>query len=168
MDVYRGIRSGYVIQCEHGYFAGGWAYDNDGNKIKQFKVTGGKGHHTNFIKAVRSRKVSDLNADILEGHLSTALCHMGNISYRLGVKSSPEQIKEAIQANKEALKTFESFQEHLFANWIDLSKTQAVLGPWLKMDPEKEEFVGDFPARWANELLRRDYYREPFVVPEKV
>jgi len=41
-------------------------------------------HRQNFIKAVRSRNLSDLNADILEGHLSSSLCHLANISYRLG------------------------------------------------------------------------------------
>jgi hypothetical protein len=41
-------------------------------------------HRENFFKAVRSRKVSDLTADILEGHLSSSLCHLANISYRLG------------------------------------------------------------------------------------
>ena len=44
----------------------------------------GDGHFGNFIAAVRSRKADDLNADILEGHYSTALCHLANISYRLG------------------------------------------------------------------------------------
>ena len=171
MDHYRGIRSGNIIQCEHGYFAGGrgggWAYDNDGKKIKQFPGDGGGGHQANFIKAMRSRKVNDLNADIVEGHLSAALCHMANISYQLGQQSSPEQIKEIIRGNKEALETFERLQAHLAANEVDLKKTPAVLGPWLKWDLGKEKFVGDFPARWANELLRREY-REPFVVPEKV
>ncbi len=38
----------------------------------------------NFIQAVRSRKVSDLHAEIEEGHLSSALVHLANISYRLG------------------------------------------------------------------------------------
>ncbi|UCG55683.1 MAG: Gfo/Idh/MocA family oxidoreductase, partial [Phycisphaerales bacterium] len=38
MDAYRGTRAGVVVQCENGYFVGGWAYDNDGKKIKQFKV----------------------------------------------------------------------------------------------------------------------------------
>jgi predicted dehydrogenase len=38
-------------------------------------------HAANFIKAVRSRKPADLNADILEGHLSSALCHLANASY---------------------------------------------------------------------------------------
>jgi hypothetical protein len=40
-------------------------------------------HFTNFIDCVRSRKWQDLNADILEGHLSTSLCHLGNIACRL-------------------------------------------------------------------------------------
>ncbi len=45
---------------------------------------GDEGHFENFIKAVRSRNVKDLNADIEQGHLSTALCHLCNISYRVG------------------------------------------------------------------------------------
>jgi len=179
MDHYRGIRSGNIIQCEHGYFAGGrgggWSYDNDGKKIRQFVGDGGGGHQANFIKAMRSRKVSDLNADILEGHLSAALCHLANTSYRLGQQSSPEQIRETIQGNKvgdsilpgEAPETFERLETHLAANEVDLKKMPAFLGPWLKWDSEREKFVGGFPARWANELLRRDY-RRPFVVPEKV
>ena len=39
-------------------------------------------HFENFRKAVLSRRVSDLNCDVLEGHLSAALCHLANISYR--------------------------------------------------------------------------------------
>lgn len=38
----------------------------------------------NFIKAVRSRKREEMNADIEEGHLSCALMHLSNISYRVG------------------------------------------------------------------------------------
>ena len=41
-------------------------------------------HFQNFIDAVRSRKTADLKAPIEEGHFSTALCHLGNISYRVG------------------------------------------------------------------------------------
>jgi len=41
-------------------------------------------HFVNFIDSVRSRKWQDLNADILEGHLSTAMMHLGNIAYRTG------------------------------------------------------------------------------------
>ncbi len=41
-------------------------------------------HFQNFIDCVRSRRWQDLHADIQEGFMSTALCHLGNISYRLG------------------------------------------------------------------------------------
>ena len=36
------------------------------------KFNGGGDHFGNFVNAVRSRKHEDLNADILEGHLSSA------------------------------------------------------------------------------------------------
>ena len=40
-------------------------------------------HFTNFIDCVRSRRWQDLHSDILEGHLSSSLCHLGNIACRL-------------------------------------------------------------------------------------
>ncbi|MFC2124037.1 Gfo/Idh/MocA family protein [Bacteroidota bacterium] len=40
-------------------------------------------HYNNFIECVKSRNWQNLNADILEGHLSTSLCHLGNIATRL-------------------------------------------------------------------------------------
>jgi predicted dehydrogenase len=44
----------------------------------------GGSNWANFIQVMRSRKLSDLNADIEEGYLSTQLVHLANISYRLG------------------------------------------------------------------------------------
>ncbi len=41
-------------------------------------------HYQNFAEAVRSRDRSTLNAEIRETALSTALCHLGNIAYRVG------------------------------------------------------------------------------------
>ncbi len=41
-------------------------------------------HYANFIEAVRTRNRALLNAEIEQTHLSTALCHLGNIAYRLG------------------------------------------------------------------------------------
>ena len=43
-------------------------------------------HIANFLKAVRSRNPRDLTCDIEEGHISAALVHMANISYRTGRK----------------------------------------------------------------------------------
>ncbi|MEJ2702131.1 MAG: Gfo/Idh/MocA family oxidoreductase [Sedimentisphaerales bacterium] len=163
---YRKTRAPVVIECEGGYYAGGWVCDNEGKRIKQFKETGGAGHHTNFIKAVRSRKVSDLNADILQGYLSTAACHLGNISYRIGREATRDDIVDSLKGNDVLLEAFESFQEHLLMNVVDVLKTPRILGPWVTMDPDTERFVGDFSDQ-ANTLLSRNY-REPFVVPEKV
>jgi hypothetical protein len=167
MDNLRGVNDGGVIvECENGYFAGGWAYDRDGKKIKQFHLTEGAGHHENFIQAVRSRKVSDLNADVLEGHLSSALCHMGNVSYRLGKEAARSRIVEQFENNKDIGEAFERFQEHLLVNGVDVKQTPRMLGPWLTMDPQTERFTGEF-AEEAN-VLARGTYREPFVVPEQV
>ncbi len=166
MDDYHGTRAPVIIHCENGYVAGGWAYDNDGKKIRQFGLTEGTGHHENFIKAVRSRKVSDLNADVLEGYLSSALCHMGNISYRLGQTASRDEIVERIGGNKELTESFERFQDHLLLNGVDLKQTPRVLGPWLTLDPQTERFTGEF-AEEANKLVRGSY-RAPFIVPEQV
>jgi predicted dehydrogenase len=167
MDKYKGASIGVVVDCEHGHvvipsYESATAFDNDWKEIKKFK--GSASHYDNFIKAVRSRKSSDLNADILEGHLSSALCHTGNISYRLGSQESPESIREKIKGDKEAQESFERCTEHLHANGVDLEATKPVLGMSLKMNPKKENFGGNGAA---NKLLTREY-REPFVVPQKV
>ncbi|HLB75376.1 MAG TPA: hypothetical protein VJJ98_15245, partial [Sedimentisphaerales bacterium] len=169
MDNFRGTQIGVVVQCENGYYAagegGGWIYDNDDKKVKQLTGSGGE-HHQNFIDAVRSRKVSDLNADIEKGHLSSALCHMGNTSYRLGKKMSVDEIKKAIGDNAEMMDSLERMLAHLAANEVDLTAEPLTLGPMLTMDPEKEQYVGEY-SEWANMYLKRNY-REPFVVPDKV
>jgi predicted dehydrogenase len=41
-------------------------------------------HLANFLSAMRSRKYQDLHADVDIGRLSADLCHLANISYRLG------------------------------------------------------------------------------------
>ncbi len=46
--------------------------------------TGTDNHYANFIEAVRADDFMHLTADIIEGHMSTAMCHLGNISNRLG------------------------------------------------------------------------------------
>ena len=59
-------------------------------------------HFANFLQAVRSRRVSDLNCDVLEGHLSAALCHMANISYRVGRGLEFDAAKERFMNDNEA------------------------------------------------------------------
>ena len=170
MDAFRGIRVGFVVQCENGYYAGGfsggWVYDNKGEKIRQFAQNGSDKHQANFIAAVRSRKLSDLNCEIAEGHLSSALCHMANVSYRVGKQVPQQDPADAIKSNPLAVEALEKMKAHLEANDVDLRKTPLSVGPWLEMDVAAERFTGPFAAE-ANKLVRREY-RKPFEIPDVV
>ncbi len=124
----------------------------------------GGNHFSNFIAAVRSRKRSDLNAEILEGHLSSAHCHLANISYRLGEEVPFNPRTKVFGDNKEAYETLGRMEEHLKENGVNLAETTCRVGPKLIVDEENEKIVNN---EKANKLLTRDY-RKPFVVPDKV
>lgn len=174
MDAYRGIRIGLTVQCEGGYFAGGASgggvYDNAGRKLKQFSSPGGGGHQANFIAAMRSRKPSDLAAPVEGGHISSALCHIANISYRLGKVTANAAIQEAVRAHEPTKDSHSRMLEHLAANGVNANSVPAVVGPTLQIGAGNESFVSQDKydiGFWANTLLRREY-RKPFVVPEVV
>ncbi len=63
---------------------------------------GGGDHFANFVEAVQARDRSKLHAEITEGHLSSALCHLGNISYRLGRALKFDPSKEKFLSDSEA------------------------------------------------------------------
>jgi hypothetical protein len=138
------------------------AFDLDGKVIKTFE--GGDSHYANFVKAVRSRKMEDLNADILEGHLSSALCHLGNVSYRLGTEQPFNKKSNAFGDDKEAAETLGRMEEHLKENMVPLDETKCRVGRSLKFDTKKESFVDD---KDANAMLTREY-RKGFEVPAKL
>jgi predicted dehydrogenase len=119
-----------------------------------------------FINAVRSRKPEDLNADVEIAHYSAALCHLPNISYRLGEKLPFNKAAGRIGDNKEVVATFENLRENLQGVGVKLEETEYQLGRTLTLDPQAERFTGE-GADKANALLTREY-RAPFVVPEKV
>jgi predicted dehydrogenase len=167
MDNYQGAQIGVVIHCEGGRvvvpnYSSATAFDKAGKEIRKFE--GATSHYENFIKAVRSRRHTDLNADILEGHLSSALCHTGNISYSLGRKASQDEIREILAADADAAEAFDRMAEHVRANGVDLGQTPLTMGASLRMNPRTERFK---QSKAANALLTREY-RAPFVVPERV
>lgn len=167
MDRYRGGSVAVVVECEGGHvlvpnYNSAIAYDKDGTELKRWNGT--RNHYENFIAAVRSRQVEDLTADILEGHLSSALCHTGNISHQLGKEQSVGAIREQIREHASLEEAYDRMVEHLQANEVDLDADRITLGVGLRMDPSSERFRGN---REANRLLTREY-RAPFVVPEVV
>ncbi len=135
------------------------AFTPDGQVIARF--AGGEDHFGNFIQAVRSRSPEHLTADILEGHLSSALCHLGNISYRLGTLEPFRRKPRAFADDKEAAETFARMEEHLQGNGMALDGLQYHLGRKLAFDSATERFPNDSQA---NELLTREY-RKGFEVP---
>jgi predicted dehydrogenase len=62
----------------------------------------GQVHFQNFIDCVRSRKSDQLKAAIEEGHLSTTLCHLGNISYRVNRSVQFDGARERFVGDDEA------------------------------------------------------------------
>jgi hypothetical protein len=60
--------------------------ESEGKGVDVTSTVGGDSsdHWANFIDAIRSEKDETLNCDIIEGHFSSALSHLANISYRLG------------------------------------------------------------------------------------
>jgi len=171
MDSILNTRLGAAIHCEGGYFAGahlsGAAFDTQGKKIREFGPTTWEamdsGHLANFVAATRSRKAEDLNADVLQGHLSATCCHLANISHRLGKTATPEAVADKTKIDPVLSDAVTRYHDHLRANEIDVAGHE-ILGPALSFDPKLERFTGEFGGQ-ANTLLRRNY-RAPFAVPE--
>lgn len=166
-DKYRGAAVGNVFHCTDGdlvitSYNEAIAYSPKGEVIKKF--SGGGDHFANFVKAVRNNKSTDLNADILQGHLSSALCHLGNISYRLGTDAEFDKVRSTLGDDKAVVETLERTQAHLKSNSALTDGTKYRVGKVLKVDPAKENFPGD---NEANAFLTRDY-RKGFEVPAKV
>lgn len=136
-------------------------YSPKGEVIKKFKASGD--HFGNFVDAVRIRKPEVLNADIEEGHYSSALCHLGNISYRLGTQQPFNKKTNAFGDDKDAMESLSTMEEHLKGASVPLDATSYLLGRKLTIDPQKET-IGD---KEAAPMLTREY-RAPYVVPEKV
>jgi len=165
MDRYRGSQVGVIVQCEQGHvlvpdYVQATAFDGDGEVVNHWNGAGN--HFLNFIQAVRSHKVSDLSADILEGHISSSLCHTGNISHRLGNKVPASVIRKEIESNERLTDSFQRMADHLEANEVNVEEDTITLGPWLEIDPTSERFNN---SDQANDLLARDC-RKPFVVPD--
>jgi len=174
-DHFRGTRYGTIYQCEDGYFTGGrhggWAYDNQGQKIKQFPGDGGKEHVPNFIQAVRSRNKDNLIAEIGDAYLSAVLCHLANISWRTGQIADPENTRKALEGIPEAAEAFQRMTQHLKANEIDSQKEPVITGPWLKLNRDFSRFddLHNNPnQKQITEALLTKSYRKPFVVPDAV
>lgn len=163
---------GNILHFEEGIVAGGKLFKPGSDKAEALpKVEApdkrgiGGGIFGNFIAAVRSRKQSSLDADILEGHYSSAICHLANISYRLGEAVPFNPRTRALGDNREVVDTLERMEEHLATgNGLKLDGEKCRLGRKLLVNAASETIEGDPEAA---KLLTRNY-RKPFAIPAKV
>jgi predicted dehydrogenase len=167
MDDYLGSRIGVIVHCEGGTlripdYTRAIAYDKDGKEIRRFE--GACDHFANFIDAVRSRKPADLRAEVQQGHLSSALCHLGNVSHRLGQQCGEAEIGKTLGAFAGAAEAGERLCAHLRKNGVDLDRDRLRLGATLTLDVAKERFVDNAAA---NRMATREY-RAGFELPEQI
>jgi len=166
-DPWRGVSIGNLFECANGWlavtsYANATAFSPQGEVVERFSGAGD--HMRNFLDAVRRRDGGRQNGAIAEAHLSAALAHLGNISYRLGKAgpfdpSSPP--KDLPAAAREA---FDRMSDHLRGNGLDSGNAKLTAGRLLSIDPAGEAFRDD-PE--AGRFLTRDY-RKPFVLPGRV
>jgi predicted dehydrogenase len=162
MDSYKGQQIGNLIEYEGGWLAGGHddqchIHDSTGKRVKSFK--GGRSHFQNWIDAIRSGK-QDPGHSAESGHLSSALAHIGNISWDLGRPASAADVKAAFTGDA-AADAVDRMAAHLAANGVDLEKSPIRLGAALALGGEK--FTGSH-ADQANALLKGSY-RPGFELP---
>ena len=162
VPTFRGVRTDTCVECDGGYvmMRSGVARDKNGKVVKRFKKGGN--HFANFIAALRSGRREDLNADVLEGHRSTAVPHLGNISLRLGEKALPDTMRKQVADTPDFAAALEDLLVHLQANGVDTNTKAVTLGPWLEVDRENECFKGNDAA---NQLVH-GMYRAPWVISE--
>jgi len=163
----RGIDIGAIIYGENGFMvvtqpSTAIVYDLDGNQIRRFNQ--GETHMANWISAIRSGRREDLNADVLEGHLTAALCHLANISYRMGAQQPFEPRRNTFGDSANAQNTMVLMEEHLADNAVALASTNMTVGPRLTVHPTNENFPGNAAA---NALLTRPQYRKGFEIPAR-
>ncbi len=168
-DGFRGQGVGNVFHLEQGVIAGNRFFargEGAGEAIPNMNVQRGPGgsHFANFIAAVRSRRVQDLNADILDGHYSSALCHLANISYQLGTPAAFNPRTRAFGDNADANEAVARMEAHLTGHNLTLADQRLHVGRRLEIEAGSENFNGNAEA---NRLLTRQY-REGFAVPERV
>jgi len=166
-----GPGSGYMAFCEGGRFEGqrgrAVAFDNDGKVIKSFKGNAGNGlHQANFIDAVRSRKSSDLNAEVSIGNDTTGWCNLANVSYQTGKTFSFADAKQVKVGSQIWQSVLGDMTKLLKAHGKNIESSEIKLSPLLTINPKTEQFVGD-NAEAANPLLKREY-RKGYEVPEIV
>ncbi|MCA9319844.1 MAG: Gfo/Idh/MocA family oxidoreductase [Planctomycetes bacterium] len=169
MDALHGASVGVIVECEGGRvvipsYTGGVAYDSEGKEIRRFRGGNDRFHYENFVQAVRDGRPGDLNGGLEEAHVSSAICHLGGISYRCGEDQALDRVREVTASDTDLTLALDRTIRHCDANGLASVSLPWRLGADLRLDPARETIVG---SETACALLTRDY-REGFGLPATV
>lgn len=156
---------------EDGYIDGNNFIAADGTREKIGDLPGVAapnpgGQFGNFLNCVRDNTPEKLNAPIAEGQYSAAVCHLGNLSYRLGKPASLAECRKAVGDNSQLQTTIDETLDNVqnyFGDAVNVEKEIPwVCGEKISINNETNQF-DDNPT--ANALLTRPE-RAPFIVPK--
>ena len=116
------------------------AHDREGKVVREFK--GADRMMQNFIDAVRSRKTAELYGPMEEGHISSALCHLGGISHALGRAAAPTEIAQQLPKHARLAEATERLLAHATVNQVDFSRTPLLLGATLTLAARRRTVHG--------------------------
>jgi predicted dehydrogenase len=152
--------------------------DREGMPVKTIPGDGNhfEKHVANFLAAVRAHDPRLLAAEIGEGVQSTALCHLGNISYRLGEEIPFAAVAERIEARQpkdDAARVVDRVRRMLLANGCAPAGDTIRCGEWVEtiadnvtsaaaLTTDRGPVLVEGPARdleWLD-------YRRPFLLPQ--
>jgi predicted dehydrogenase len=169
---------GIIVECENATivvpdYNSAQVYDKDGKFVKTYGKTvdavdltgGASGHHANWVAGIRKGSSEGIHAPVRECHLSTALVHSANISFRLGAKKSAGEIKEALKASSGLSEAFGRMAEHLGRNGVNLDEAKATLGAPLTQDTKTELFTGANAEAANRDLVAKRTGRKGFEIP---
>ena len=148
---------GYVVSTN---YQSGVAFDYDGKQLGMWSGGSSQAHFANLVKAARSRRHEDLYLDVEDGHLSSALAHLGNVSWALGEKVAIGTRPALGAGDDRVARTLESFEAHLRENAVDTGVTPLLMGREYAIDPQTERSTDDD----ANRLFTKDY-RKGYELP---
>ena len=162
MDSHHGMGIGVVLHCEEGEiriptgYSRAVALDLQGNEVMRWE--GGGNHQANFIEAVKADDPDRLTAPIIEGHLSSACCHVGMVSHELGEETTMDAALAA-HSDAHAREALERMSDHMKAN--GLAGAPVSLGPSIGIDSMNERPVEAHIAPLFTRVCR-----EPFTFPD--
>jgi hypothetical protein len=171
---------GIVIECENAtiivpdyhsakaYDASGAVIKSYGKEASQVDMSGGaSSHHANWIECIRAGSNANINAPLVDCHVSTNLVHAANISYRLGTKKNNGEITESIKSSSGLSEAYSRLTDHLGVNGVKVDESALTLGTPLTIDTKSELFTGANSEAANRDLLAKREGRAGFKIPTK-